>query len=121
MWIVLIVALITFLTAKKKGASTGEAMGYAALAGGATYAVEYGTDWGKENLLPLNGKIDSIVTGTPEVGVDGTKAGSSGGNGSLGNWLPIAGAAVGGAVLGGLDPKWLWIGAALAAVLIISK
>lgn len=118
-WIYLVVALITFLISKKSGASTGAALGYAALAAGATYGVANYTDWGQQNILPLGQKVDSLVTGTPTTTTSGTASG--GGNSSIGGWLPVAAAAVGGAALSSGSTNWFLIAGAVVATYILVK
>lgn len=61
MWVALIMALISFLGAKKNGASTSKALLGAAVVGAGTYYVATETDWGKSTLGALDSKIDSWV------------------------------------------------------------
>lgn len=67
-WIQIILAVLAFFLTKKKTGDTGKA----ALAAGATYLatdwVVNDTDWGKENLLPLNESVSSFF------GLEGTVA-----------------------------------------------
>lgn len=58
-WLSIFMALLAWLSADKStpAARTNALMG-AALAGGATYAVTHGTDWGKANLGQFDGVVD---------------------------------------------------------------
>lgn len=73
MWVSLIMALISFLTAKKSGKSTTQAAAIAAATGLGTYYVATQTEWGKSTLGALN---DSIADATG-VGYIDSKGGQS--------------------------------------------
>lgn len=77
----------------------------AATAGLVTYGVTEYTDWGKENLAPLNGAntYPELVNSVKDIGPVGVTAG-----------LGLAGA------LGGINP-WLIGGGILAAVLLLGN
>lgn len=66
-WLSILMALISFFTAKKSGASNGTAAAIAGVAGLGTYAVTHYTDWGVENL----GALDGVA---PQDGSDVTEA-----------------------------------------------
>lgn len=68
-WLSILMALITFFTSKRSGASNTKAALLAGLAGAGTYYVSHETDWGKANLGPLDGVV---LPGTEiAVGADG--------------------------------------------------
>lgn len=73
-WITIIMAIISFLTAKKSGASNGQAAAVAGVAGLGTYYVTHNTEWGVENLGSLDG-VDTTsptTTSTSTPNADGT-------------------------------------------------
>lgn len=60
-WLSIIIAILSMLTAKKQGASTGAALAVGALAGAGTYYVTHETEWGVNNL----GQYDGVVSPAP--------------------------------------------------------
>lgn len=61
-WLTILMALLTFFSQKKSGASGSKALLAAGLVGAGTYFVTHETDWGRTNL----GDLDGVVT-TPSV------------------------------------------------------
>jgi hypothetical protein len=126
-WLTIIVALFTFFASKKSGASTGQALGLSALAGGATYAASHYTDWGKANLGEFDGVAPITVddaanpSSPPLVTSPGSGGGSVGLNTSgLGAIMPIAAGAVAGAAATSAFPSWLWwVGGGLLAFALL--
>lgn len=57
-WLSIIMALLSFFTAKRGGASNTKAALAAGLVGAGTYYVTHETDWGKANL----GQFDGVIT-----------------------------------------------------------
>lgn len=147
MWVALILALITFFAQKKAGnGNTASAAAKAAAVGLGSYYVTTQTDWGKQTLGALDGKIDAVLspssTGTSPDGttaqtIDGQtvivpdpKVGSATSAGSftdgmwktLQTWGPTGTAAVIGttALSTSSNKNWLlWLGIGAAALLII--
>lgn len=71
-WVQLFMALLAYLGAKKKGASSTEAAFIGVGAGLATHYVVNNTQWGQKNLQPINDSIDGffgIGQGTIDDGV----------------------------------------------------
>lgn len=64
MYISLIIAILTYLLQSSRGASQSAALGSALAAGALTYGVTEYTDWGKDNLAPLDADIASAITGS---------------------------------------------------------
>lgn len=117
-WLSIIVALLSFFTAKKSGASTGEALAIGAIAGGATYAVSHYTDWGVANLGVYDGMASSATTtGTPS-GSTATGV-STGLNPTVASTLPVLAGAAGGLALGASNSTLLWVGVGLAALFLL--
>lgn len=66
MFLSLIMALLTYLLSPRgTSKERKQALLNAALVGGTTYAVSEYTDWGKENLGPINDSIGKAITGKP--------------------------------------------------------
>lgn len=138
MWISLIIALVTYLLAPKNNAKERQkALIGAAVAGGVTYGVTEYTDWGNENLKPINDSIGSVFEGSPKsddprngVPTTGGKtpanqasASSSGLLDAVKNIGPAGAAALGfgaGAVTSD-KTKVLLIGAAVLAAVLLLK
>lgn len=135
-WLTIIIALISFFASKKSGKSTGDSAAIAAAAGAVTYGVTEYTDWGQENLKPIDDSINgwfgtgddksssSITTtgttggqtGTSVVTVPASSGSSTGAWDTLKSWGPMGTAAVvgtAGAATGTLDKSWLWVGGGL--------
>lgn len=135
MWLSLIIALLTYLLSPKNTAAERQAaLLNAAVAGGATYAVTEYTDWGKENLQPLDTKISNAILPTKTSGStttggggslptvpDGTKVTETGSIwDSLSGWVApaVAGLGIGGLVAG--IPGWALLAlAGIVAYLIL--
>lgn len=73
MWVSLIMALISFLTAKKSGKSTTQAAAIAAATGLGTYYVTTQTEWGRSTLGALNDSI-ADVTGVGHINSKGGRS-----------------------------------------------
>lgn len=71
MWISIILALISFFTSKKSGASNSEALTNAALVGGGTYYVATQTAWGQKNLGLFDTPAGTGTGGTPVLDKSG--------------------------------------------------
>lgn len=54
-WLSIILALLTFFTSKRSGASNTKALLTAGLVGAGSYYVTHETDWGRANLGALDG------------------------------------------------------------------
>jgi len=122
-WITILIAIITYFTAKKAGATTGTALAAGALAGGATYAVTHYTDWLGADINKLDGVVPTASTDTsagsvPNAGTNGAaialptvSAGTASGlTSALGSLLPLGVGAVAGATLASEIPWWVWAG-----------
>lgn len=123
MWISLIVALLAyFMSPRDTSSERKKALLTAVGAGALTYGVTEYTDWGKENLKPLDDKISGVFTG----GSSGEQSSASSAEGSKvpatgdsGVWdtinkigVPIAAAGAGALAATSL-PSWvLWAGLA---------
>lgn len=59
--IALLIAIFTYLAARKNGASSSQALLAGAGAGLATHYVTKNTEWGRDNIQPLNDKIASFL------------------------------------------------------------
>jgi len=103
MWISLLIALLTyFLSPTNTAAERRSALLKAGAAGALTYGVTEYTDWGKENLGPLDDSIGSIFTPPADpnaVPSDQTKAVIPGVGTGGGIWDALKG--VGAPVLAG--------------------
>lgn len=130
MWISLIIALLTYLLQNPKNAEERKkALMIAGAAGLGTYAVTNYTDWGQQNLAPLNDSINGAlgfggssttagaanggVTGSPVIPGAATTTSSAGGwaDGfwtTLQSWGGVGTAAVIGTagVATGVAPSW---------------
>lgn len=137
MWISLIIFVLTYLLQNPKNSEERKkALIGAAAAGAITYGVTEYTDWGQENLAPLNDSISDFVTGgkSPSTSVgttvgSGTKAPTTSGSGTssiwdtLTSWGPAGTAAVVGVGAGTLtgNNKLLLLGGAALVVLFLLK
>lgn len=124
-WLSILMAIISFVTAKKSGASNGTAAAIAGVAGLGTYYVSHNTDWGVENLGSLDG-VTSVPSTTPTGGNTAvvtpsgtivpavTSAATGAGSllsGAVTAYTPyLVGAAAGAAVSSSI-PDWLKYGA----------
>lgn len=75
MWVMIIMALISYFSAKKSGASNGTAAAVAGVAALGTYAVANYTDWGKENIGTIGGTDSGATSGAPTAGSTTTSPG----------------------------------------------
>lgn len=73
-WVTIIMAIISFLTAKKSGASNGQAAAVAGVAGLGTYYVTHETEWGVKNLGELDGIKPTSPATTTTPNADGTSS-----------------------------------------------
>lgn len=64
-WFSIIMALLSFFTAKKSGASGTKALLAGAAVGLGSYYVTHETDWGRANLGSLDGVVASADTAKP--------------------------------------------------------
>lgn len=117
-WLTIIVTLLSFFAAKKSGASTSEALGVAALAGGATYAVTHYTDWGTTTLGEYDGVTATTTDSATPSGQNVSTGTSTGLNPYIGSTLPVIAGATGAAALSS-DKTLLWVGAALLALFLL--
>lgn len=121
-WLSIIMAIISFFTAKKNGASTGASLAVAGLAGAGTYYASHNTEWGKANLLKYDGGVvpPVVAPGTATVaGPNGqivpiptpvspaTNAGSSGYAKMLDWAAPLAVGGIAGAAATSSRPSWV--------------
>lgn len=133
-WSSIIMFVISFLTAKSKGASTGQAAAIGAAAGLATYYIADPAN--PDNLLGFGAEEKATIG---DVGVDDGGAAPAKGGGAAGaiggviktglseagstarSWGPKGTLAVvaGTTALGSIDKKWLWIGAAALAFMLL--
>lgn len=68
----LIIALLAYLLSPRDTAKERrQALLNAGIAGGVTYGVTEYTDWGQENLAPLDDSIASVFTPTPDLAIAG--------------------------------------------------
>lgn len=72
MWLSIILALISFFTAKKSGASNTQALLTAGLVGGGTYWAQNNTEWGAGTLGQLNAAITEQLGPVPFMSDDVT-------------------------------------------------
>lgn len=138
-WLTIIMALLSFFTAKKNGASNTKAALIAGAVGAGTYYVSHETEWGRENLGALDGVDLSAGTKEPVIadgstaegtkvvtGADGKPITPSTGImdvlkewGASGTATVVGAAGATGALLTG-NGKWLLIaGAALVAIMVL--
>lgn len=136
----IIIAIISFLTAKKNGASDASALAVGALAGGASYYVTHETEWGTANLGQFDGVVSPVGAATTKKVIDAngvettvvvpvptnqaTNDGQSGLWSTLKAWGPTGTAGViatGAAVASGDFSKYLPIALAIGAVLLLSR
>lgn len=139
-WLSIIIAIISFLTAKKNGASDASAAAIGALAGGASYYVTHETEWGTANLGSFDGVVQPVgpsqtvtktdangVTTTVKVPVPGspeTNSGQSGLWSTLSSWGPTGTAGVigAGAVATSSNlQKYIPIALAIGAFFLLSR
>jgi len=130
MWLTLIVTLLTYLLSPRDTKKDKrKALINAAAAGAITYGVTNYTDWGQENLQPLDDAIASPFIGPPNPeAVSGTNtngAVTEAKNGfwdTLQSWGPTGVATVvgtTGAVAAANKSPWLWIALIAAGVMIL--
>lgn len=121
MWLTLIVMILSYLMQDpQNGKQRKQALLNSMALGAVTYGVTEYTDWGQENLAPIDDSIadfigvdepDATVTANTgatggQVGVTAGKPGGSGFSSVLGSIGPGA-AALGGLALGAASPNWL--------------
>lgn len=107
-WLSIIMALLTFFTSKRNGASSTKAALMAGLVGAGTYYVTHETDWGKANLGQFDGvpKPSTVPLlkpdGSPVLDADGqpVNSPSSGSTSGFSDVLKSWGATGTAAVLG---------------------
>lgn len=126
MWLSLIIALLTYLLSPRDtSAQRRNALVTAAAAGGVTYAVSEYTDWGQENLKPLDDTIGDFIlpakdpTATPTT--TNTTANTNGWD-VLKDWGPteIVAASAGVAAVTSGNKNWLlWGGVAIGALFLL--
>lgn len=132
-WVSIIVFLVSFLLAKRNGASTGKAAAIGAGAGLATYYLADPAN--PDNLLEIGS--GSKAEGGSTLVDNGSEPPSNGGGAGVGgvlssgiqtaggvlkSWGPAGtlGVVAGGTALASIDKKWLFWGAlALGAVLLL--
>lgn len=132
MWISLIIALLTyFMSPRDTAKERNRALLAAAGAGALTYGVTEYTEWGQENLKPLDGKISGIFTGgstsdqtsATTQGDASIKTGQTSGGGiwdTIKGFGPTIAGAVGGAAIASSLPSWvLWGALGLGAYLLV--
>lgn len=133
MWLALIMAVLTYLlSSRDTSTERKQALLKAAGAGAITYGITEYTDWGKENLKPLDGKISGVFS--PEVKTDAngnpiqnansgkTTSGSTGSSvwDAIKGWGPAIVGTVGAAAVASSIPSWvLWAALAAGAYLLI--
>jgi hypothetical protein len=141
MWLTLGIALLMYILKKKDGASDGEAALWAAGAGAAAYYTVEPTNedaiWGDASreffgMDPIDpstiGTTGAIAPSgdTSVMDTIGTFGGQliDGAGNVLKSWGPTGTAGVvlaGGVVSGGLDTKWIWLGAAALGIYLLAK
>lgn len=123
----LIIFLLTYLLSASRGAKQSEAIANGLAAGALTYGVSEYTQWGQENLQPLNDRITTAVTGqvaapNSAAPADGNAVGATqSGWSTLSKWGPgvlTAGAA---AVAGSSLSAYIIPGMALFAVYLFTR
>lgn len=125
MWLSLFIALLTYLLAPKNtSAERSRALLAAAGAGAITYGVQNYTDWGKENLAPLDTKIGNLIAPPKDQTVTGatvaTPVAGSGWWDKLKDWAVPAVGALGAASVATSIPTWAWlVGAGLLGVWLL--
>lgn len=94
MWVALIMAVLTYLLQSPSNASERKkALLTAAAVGGVTYGVTEYTDWGQENLAPIDSSINSALgfgEGTSKTDADAKEAGDALGSSATGSQKPGA-------------------------------
>lgn len=135
-WLSILIALLTYFLSKKNGASTGEAIGYSALAGGATYAFTHSDMMEGTTLASLDGveSVDesalSSPTGTtpitdasgepvPNVNIE---TGTSSLNPAIADIAPSLATLATGAVIGSTSDNsfWMWATIGLGLFILMS-
>lgn len=129
MWLALIMALMSYLMSPRDTSTQRRrALTTALTAGALTYGVTEYTDWGQENLAPLDDKIDGFfsaedVDPAAPVSTGGvSQAAKTNGWDVLKTWGPteiLATAGGVGALTGAIDWKLLLLGA--GALLLITR
>lgn len=142
MWVALIMAVLTYLLQNPSNSSERKkALLTAAAVGGVTYGVTEYTDWGQENLKPLDDNINDFLgfgDGDKKTDADAKDAGEALGGSATGSQKPgssgsgfwdtlkswgAAGTATVTGALGlatGALPSWLiWVGVGAGAYLLL--
>lgn len=132
-WAIILALITYFLSPKDTAAERKQALLKATAVGGITYGVAEYTDWGKENLKPLDNTVSGFFTSDGKTGGDtgnsttvktGTGATSSGSKGlwdTVTSWGPTIAAAGAGAVVGSSMPSWLPLVLLGAGVYLVIK
>lgn len=128
-WLSIIVWLVSYFLSSKNGASSGKAALIATAAGLGTYYLAdpanteniLGFSYGNTKATPgdVSGSTGAATTRAPSLG---STAVSQVGE-TLRSWGPLGTAGVVGVTAGALsgDNKWLWIGGAVLAALVVLK
>lgn len=142
MWLALIMAVLTYLLQNPENSSERKkALLTAAAVGGVTYGVTEHTDWGQENLKPLDDDVNEFLgfgSGTSKTDADAKDAGAALGSSATGSQQPGASGsgfwdtlkswgaagtvAVGGTLglaTGALPPWVLWVALGAGAYLLL--
>lgn len=92
MWLALIMAVLTyFLQSPQNSSERKKALLTAAAVGGVTYGVTKHTDWGQENLKPLDDNINEFLgfgSGDSKTDADAKDAGAALGGSATGSQKP---------------------------------
>lgn len=133
MWLALIIAVLTYLLSPRDTSTDRkQALLKAAGAGAITYGISEYTDWGKENLKPLDNKISGVFS--PDVKTDANgnpikdpnaakvTTGSTGSGvwDAVKSWGPTVVGTVGAAAVASSIPSWvMWAALAAGAYLLL--
>lgn len=128
MWLTLAITILTYLMSPRDTAQERRnALVNAAVAGGVTYGVSNYTDWGKENLAPIDARIKNTIMPTPDPSAT-VVAGATSGTGTtssitdaLKKWAVPSAAALGVASLSSGGVNWLLVGGGVLAVVLLLR
>lgn len=135
MWLTLLVMVLSYLMQDpQNGKERKNALMRSMALGAVTYGVTEYTDWGQENLAPINDSIsDFIGIGEPDTtvtaesgatgGAVGVQAGVAGGAGvaSVLSSIGPGTAALGGFLAGASSPGWVPLALAAGAAVLLIK